>query len=206
MRLGLIFSTILACTNAYSEFEVNVTNGVTECTESNQVEIGDYVSVHYTLTIDESSIVGEPGKFIGSSYKADKTVDMQIGVGTWIKGWDMGITGLCIGAKASIIVPPDLGYGEHDMPNVPAGATLNFAVEVVDIIEPEDFKQPDMFTSIDLNKDGKLSREEFSAFFKTLQQPEPTGLFDHDDADGDGFVTYEEFSGPKGDSPPGEEL
>ena len=51
-----------------------------------------------------------------------------------IRGWDEGIVGLCKGAKAILVVPPDMGYGDRGAGSaIPGGATLNFDVEVVDI-------------------------------------------------------------------------
>ena len=42
--------------------------------------------------------------------------------------------GLCKGAKAILIIPPEMGYGDRGAGrDIPGGATLNFDVEVVDI-------------------------------------------------------------------------
>ena len=55
---------------------------------------------------------------------------------TVIKGWDEGIVGLCKGAKAILVIPPEMGYGASGAgADIPGGATLNFDVEVVDIGE-----------------------------------------------------------------------
>jgi FKBP-type peptidyl-prolyl cis-trans isomerase len=92
--------------------------------------------MHYTGTIDESSETGEKGSKFDSSRDRGSTFDFQIGVGQVIKGWDEGIVGLCVGAKAKLIIPPEMGYGAQGAGGViPGGATLNFDVEVVDISE-----------------------------------------------------------------------
>merc|ERR1719253_1073042 len=31
-----------------------------------------------------------------------------------MKGWDEGILGLCVGAKANLVIPPEMGYGTSD--------------------------------------------------------------------------------------------
>ena len=49
----------------------------------------------------------------------------------------------------------------------------------------------------------QASAEEVEAWFQKEQDgPTPDGLFDREDADKDGSISWEEFSGPKGDEPP----
>mmetsp|Transcript_9443 Transcript_9443/g.12279 ORF Transcript_9443/g.12279 Transcript_9443/m.12279 type:complete len:102 (+) Transcript_9443:203-508(+) len=85
---------------------------------------------------------------------------------------------------------------------IPGGATLKFDVEVVDIAD-EAPPQPNMFETIDADKDGKLSKADIEAWFKSQGADEvPQGLWEQEDQDGDGFISWEEFGGPKGDAPP----
>ena len=50
-----------------------------------------------------------------------------------IRGWDEGIQQLKKGQKATIICPPEYGYGSRGAPPViPPNATLKFEVEVID--------------------------------------------------------------------------
>ena len=60
--------------------------------------------MHYTGTIDQSSATGEKGKKFDSSRDRGQTFDVAIGTGQVIKGWDEGIVGLCLGAKANLII------------------------------------------------------------------------------------------------------
>ena len=99
-------------TASAAELVVDVYDGVKECEDSEKVKSGDHVSMHYTGTIDESSETGEKGSKFDSSHDRDQTIDIQIGMGQVIQGWDEGIVGLCKGAKANLIIPPDMGYGE----------------------------------------------------------------------------------------------
>ncbi|MBU3677946.1 MAG: hypothetical protein FGM54_12305, partial [Chitinophagaceae bacterium] len=57
-----------------------------------------------------------------------------------IPGWDEGIALLNKGAKAKLIIPSTLAYGEQSMPGnknndkgIPANSSLVFDVEVIDI-------------------------------------------------------------------------
>lgn len=101
------------------------------------------------------------------------------------------------------MIPPEMGYGEEGAGGViPGGATLNFDIEVVAISEDEP-AGPNLFEMLDKNADGKLSLEEIEAFFEAQGAPMPEGLMEDEDKDKDGFVSWEEFGGPKGKAPPG---
>jgi FKBP-type peptidyl-prolyl cis-trans isomerase len=111
-----------------------------ECDEVDRVKVGDHLEIHYTGTIDESSKAGTPGQQFDSSRDhvryvyGDETFSFTIGMGEVIDGWDEGLLGLCKGAHATLVVPPEFGYGDEGAGDaVPGGATLNFEVEVVEV-------------------------------------------------------------------------
>jgi len=115
---------------------VTVTSGPTECSESEKVKEGDHLEMHYTGTIDGSSKAGTPGQKFDSSHDHGSTFAFAIGEGAVIDGWDKGLLGLCKGAHATLVIPPEMGYGEEGAgEDIPGGATLNFAVEVVSVGE-----------------------------------------------------------------------
>lgn len=186
-----------------ADLSVEVYGGVTECDDSDKVEKGNHVEMHYTGTIHKSSETGEKGKQFDSSLDRGQTFGTTIGVGQVIPGWDQGIVGLCKGAKANLIIPPELGYGENGAGgDIPGGATLHFDVEVVSISDgpppPEN-----LFEKIDLNKDSKLDKEEVLTFFKEQGGEEiPEGLWEKEDKNQDGVIDWDEFGGPKGDASP----
>ena len=109
--------------------------------------------------------------------------------------------GLCKGAKATLIIPPEEGYGDRGAGgDIPGGATLRFDVEVVDFgAEGEEQQEPNLFKQLDTSRDGKLSKEEVLAFFRAQGETKlPDGLWESEDKNKDGFLSWEEFSGPKG--------
>jgi len=101
----------------------------------------------------------------------------------------------------------DAGAGER----IPPKATLVFDVECVKV---EDGPAPvNVFSEIDNNNDNQLSREEVSNYLKK-QLPEAAEagvkdlpdqdklveeIFQHEDRDKNGFISHDEFSGPKHD-------
>jgi hypothetical protein len=52
-----------------------------------------------------------------------------------IRGFDEGLVGMCLGERAKLVVPSELGYGARGAlaSLIPGGATLNFDVEVMEI-------------------------------------------------------------------------
>lgn len=160
--------------------------------------------MHYVGTIDKSSKTGEPGKEFDASTTKDEPFNFQVGAGEVIDGWDQGLIGLCKGAKAKLVIPPEMGYGEEGAgDDIPAGATLHFDVEVLDVSdEPlEEEKEENLFAALDANKDNKLTKAELLSFFKG-DEDLPEGIWEEEDKDGDGFISWEEFNGPKGEGKP----
>ena len=129
-----------------------------------------------------------------------------------IKGWDEGLVGVCEGEKRRLLIPAHLGYGQHGAGDkIPGGATLHFDIECLSI---GDGPAPtNVFSDIDSNQDRQLSREEVSEYLKrqlpaaaeagVADLPERDKLveeiFQHEDADKNGFISHDEFSGPKHD-------
>lgn len=113
---------------------VTVTPGGTRITESRAgtgpvAEAGKLVAVHYTgwLFID-----GMKGKQFDSSLDAGRPFVFRLGTGDVISGWDEGVAGMRVGAKRTLIVPPQAGYGDSGAgETIPPGATLMFEVELI---------------------------------------------------------------------------
>lgn len=78
---------------------------------------------------------------------------------------------------------------------------LNFDIEVIGIKDGPP-APPNYFAQIDTNGDGFLDEAEIAAYFETMGQPVPAELWEHEDKNGDGKVSWDEFSGPKGTEAP----
>jgi FK506-binding protein 14 len=175
--------------------------GPTECAAADVVKKGRELGMYYRGTIDKSSPTGEPGEHFDARSAPAEVFRTKIGVGKVIKCWDEGLVGLCKGAKATLVCPSDVAYGDEGAGRgvIPGKATLNFDVEVVSVDKGQ--PGPNLFVTIDKNGDNKLTKEELLAYFKKEQGRNelPDGMWENEDADGNGFVSFEEFSGPKGD-------
>ena len=93
-------------------------------------EAQDYskVVVNYTGTLEDGSIFDstlKPGR---------ESFPFTLGVGSVIKGWDLGVKGMKVGGKRKLTIPANLGYGDKGAGNViPPGATLIFEVELLEV-------------------------------------------------------------------------
>ena len=64
-------------------------------------------------------------------------VGMPAGQEQVIPGWNQGFLLLNKGAKATLVIPSHLGYGERGYQQIPGNAPLVFDVELVDIVHPK---------------------------------------------------------------------
>lgn len=88
---------------------------------------GEQVLVHYAGKLAD-------GTEFDSSYKRNQPLEIQIGRGQVIKGWDEGIMLLKQGEKATLLIPSELGYGAAGAGGViPPSAWLVFDVELVSV-------------------------------------------------------------------------
>ncbi len=92
---------------------------------------GQTCVMHYTgwLWVNEAK-----GTKFDSSVDRGRPFEFPIGTGRVIKGWDEGVATMKVGGKRTLLIPPQLGYGDRGAGNViPPGATLLFEVELLGV-------------------------------------------------------------------------
>jgi FKBP-type peptidyl-prolyl cis-trans isomerase len=103
---------------------------ITRRSSGRQPRPGETVVVHYTGLLTN-------GVKFDSSLDRAEPIKFKLGTGRVIKGWDEGIGKLRVGEQATLIIPPQLGYGAKGAGGglIPPDATLIFIVELVGIEE-----------------------------------------------------------------------
>lgn len=104
------------------------------------------LQVHYTGWLED-------GTQFDSSHDRDAPLNLVLGMGQVIPGWEMGIEGMRVGGKRELVIPPELAYGPVGAGDViPPNATLRFEVELVAV-------QPPPFTEVDNGRLSELMEE-----------------------------------------------
>ena len=86
------------------------------------------VVVNYTVNLEDGSV------FDSSLKPGSGPLTFTLGVGSVIKGWDMGVKGMKVGGKRKLKISAELGYGAKGAGNViPPNAALIFDVELLEV-------------------------------------------------------------------------
>lgn len=144
LALGAGFLLLAGCSSqqrvvapVFIEHETGLRYLIQERGRGELIQKNDVVFVHYTLMLEDSTIVD-------NSYDRGEPVSFMAGSGQVIKGWDEGIMLFRQGDKATLIVPPHLAYGDRAMGAIPPGSTLYFNIEIVKVNRaPQPFAVPE---------------------------------------------------------------
>lgn len=86
--------------------------------------VNDKVTVNYHGTLID-------GKVFDSSVQRGKPI--QLTVNGVIKGWTEALQMMKPGSKWQLFIPPDLGYGEQNIPGIEPNSVLIFEVELISV-------------------------------------------------------------------------
>lgn len=91
-----------------------------------EAEPGQQVSVHYV------GVAWSTQQQFDASWDRGEAFEFGLGAGQVIEGWDRGVTGMRVGGRRRLTIPPDMGYGGRGAGGViKGGETLVFVVDLL---------------------------------------------------------------------------
>ncbi|XP_074552809.1 peptidyl-prolyl cis-trans isomerase FKBP10-like [Halichoeres trimaculatus] len=191
--------------NPEDPVQITVTHKPQECSLTSEAD--DLIQYHYNCSLMDGTLL----------YSSDPNSPSVTTLGAYkvISGLEEGLSGMCVGERREVIVPPHWGHGESGAGGVPGSAVLFFELELVELQKgvPDGFMfvwlddGPDpLFPAMDINGDKEVPLEEFSAFIM-LQVKEGRGrlrpgfnadtiiedMFNNQDRNKDGKIVEDEL-------------
>lgn len=88
------------------------------------VGAGKLVAIHYLGTLPN-------GTQFDANGPSDPPYEFRLGAGEVVPGFDEAVTGMRVGGKRQVVIPPALGYGAQANGPLPANAVLVFTIDLV---------------------------------------------------------------------------
>jgi peptidylprolyl isomerase len=98
--------------------------------EGDEAVPGRIAEVHYV------GVSWKSGMQFDASWDGGKTFKFGLGKGQVIAGWDQGVTGMKVGGRRRITIPPHLAYGKRGAGGGVIGPdeTLVFVVDLIGVL------------------------------------------------------------------------
>ncbi|MFL2543509.1 MAG: FKBP-type peptidyl-prolyl cis-trans isomerase [Alphaproteobacteria bacterium] len=153
----LIFISQVGLTNS-----IIITNNI----EGDGKEIVNHskIKVHYIGTLEDGTV-------FDSSYDRGNPFRFQIGLRQVIEGWEQGLLGMKVGGKRTLLIPPQLAYGDKGAGElIPPNASLIFDINIIDVQDPS-------YKLVMTNEIEQLQKENFKFIdIRTNKERENTGI------------------------------
>ncbi len=94
---------------------------------------GSRVSVDYTGWLYDEDGLANKGKKFDSSIDRGNKFSFAIGKGQVITGWEVGVQGMKVGGKRTLIIPASMAYGARGKGSIPPDAILVFDIELFEV-------------------------------------------------------------------------
>ena len=111
----------------YSQADLRVGAGVTAVT-------GSVILVNYTGWLYAADKPEQKGLQFDTSIGLNP-LELELGAGDVIAGWDQGLVGMKVGGLRRLVIPPSLGYGGVRRGPIPPNTSLVFEVELIEVKE-----------------------------------------------------------------------
>ncbi len=86
------------------------------------------------ITVNYVGVLYKGGKQFDASWDRNQTFSTPLSNGSVIPGWVQGISGMKVGGRRMLIIPPSLAYGKTGQPpTIPPNATLVFVVDLISV-------------------------------------------------------------------------
>ena len=105
----------------------------TQIGSGDEARYGALVEVHYTGWIYNNKAENLHGAQFDSSRTGGTPFAFQLGARQVIKGWDLGVLGMKVGGKRTLIIPSYLAYGTKGSASIPPNTHLVFDVELLSV-------------------------------------------------------------------------
>jgi len=104
---------------------------------------GDRVAVHFDVKRKDGKLTVATSRQ-GAGVTGGTPYGFEVGRfggpgGPFIKGMDIGTEGMVVGELRRLIVPPSFGYGNKQVQEIPANATLKVDIELLSIAKTTPF-------------------------------------------------------------------
>jgi peptidylprolyl isomerase len=94
---------------------------------------GAPVKLGSTITVNYVGVLYKGGKEFDSSWKHGQQFTTPLTPTSIIPGWVIGLTGMRVGGRRELVIPPVDGYGKNAQPGIPANSTLVFVVDLLKV-------------------------------------------------------------------------
>ncbi|MEO3813577.1 FKBP-type peptidyl-prolyl cis-trans isomerase [Sphaerisporangium sp. B11E5] len=96
--------------------------------DGEEAKPGHMVNVHYV------GVSFSTGEEFDASWNRGDSFQFPLGAGRVIAGWDQGVSGMKVGGRRRLTIPPHLGYGNRGAGNaIKPGETLIFVVDLLGV-------------------------------------------------------------------------
>jgi peptidylprolyl isomerase len=93
---------------------------------------GAKVAPGQQITVNYVGVLYTTGKEFDSSWKRNQPFSTALSPGSVIPGWVKGLTGVPVGSRVQLTIPPNLAYGKAGQPpTIPPNSTLVFVIDVL---------------------------------------------------------------------------
>lgn len=92
-----------------------------------EATVGRRATVQYTGWLYSTTAADNKGAQFDSG-----SFTFTVGTGV-IQGFSQGVTGMRVGGRRRVVIPPALGYGNQVQQGIPANSTLLFEITLLDV-------------------------------------------------------------------------